>query len=107
MDFDKILSQRGRQAAAINPEVGERILAAKEKVRSEQQAKAKPKQTRNRAKDAESKRSTWKLKGLYLRPETAKRLRSYVNRLQEDDQKIDASDVVDQALAAFLDKKKA
>lgn len=50
-----------------------------------------------------SKRMTWKLKGLYLRPETADRLRSYVNRLQEDDKKIDASDVVDQALTAFLE----
>lgn len=103
MDFDKILSQRGRQAAAISAEAGERVISAAEKT----QPQAKPKQTRNRAKDAESKRSTWKLKGLYLRPETANRLRAYVNRQQEADKKIDASDVVDQALAAFLDKKKA
>jgi hypothetical protein len=52
-----------------------------------------------------SKRSDWKLKGFYLRPETARRLRSYVNRLQEDNQKIDASDVVDQALAVLLQAK--
>ena len=103
MDFDKLISQRAKKVAAINPEAGERIVKAVESAKPE----PKPKQTRNRAKDPESKRSTWKLKGLYLRPETAKRLRSYVNRLQEDDQKIDASDVVDQALAAFLDKKKA
>jgi hypothetical protein len=49
-----------------------------------------------------SKRITWKLKGFYLRPETADRLRAYVNRLQEDGEKIDASDVVDQAIDAFL-----
>jgi len=104
MDFDKLISQRAKKAAALNPEAGERILAAKEKVVAEVQAEKK---TRNRPKDPESKKSSWKLKGFYLRPETAKRLRSYVNRLQEDEQKIDASDVVDQALAAFLDKKKA
>lgn len=53
-------------------------------------------------KTTESKSSSWKLKGFFLRPETAKRLRAYVNRQQEADQKIDASDIVDHLLSTYL-----
>ena len=104
MDFDKLISQRAKKAAALSPEAGERILAAKEKIIAEVEAEKK---TRNRPKDPESKKSSWKLKGFYLRPETAKRLKAYVNRQQEDDQKIDASDVVEQALSQYLDSLNA
>ena len=38
MDFDKLISQRAKKAAALNPEAGERMLAAKEKVVAEVQA---------------------------------------------------------------------
>jgi hypothetical protein len=52
-----------------------------------------------------SKRSTWKMRAWYVRPETASRLRAYVNRQQETGSSIDASDVVDQAIAAWLDQQ--
>ncbi len=60
-------------------------------------AKAKPATT--------SKRSTWKMRAWYVQPETASRLRAYVNRQQETGSSIDASDVVDQAIAAWLDQQ--
>ena len=62
-------------------------------------AKAKPATT--------SKRSTWKMRAWYVQPETASRLRAYVNRQQEAGSSIDASDVVDQALTAWLDQQGA
>ena len=62
-------------------------------------AKAKPATT--------SKRSSWKMRAWYVRPETASRLRAYVNRQQETGSDIDASDVVDQALTAWLDQQGA
>jgi hypothetical protein len=62
-------------------------------------AKAKPATT--------SKRSTWKMRAWYVQPETASRLRAYVNRQQETGSSIDASDVVDQAIAAWLDQHAA
>jgi len=58
-------------------------------------AKAKPATT--------SKSSTWKMRAWYVQPETASRLRAYVNRQQESGTNIDASEVVDQAIAAWLD----
>lgn len=60
-------------------------------------AKAKP--------AANSKRSTWKMRAWYVQPETASRLRAYVNRQQETGASVDASDVVDQALTAWLDQQ--
>lgn len=60
-------------------------------------AKAKPATT--------SKRSTWKMRAWYVQPATASRLRAYVNRQQETGSSIDASDVVDQAIAAWLDQQ--
>lgn len=53
---------------------------------------------------AGSKRSTWKMRAWYVQPETASRLRAYVNRQQETGSTIDASEVVDQAIAAWLDQ---
>ena len=52
-----------------------------------------------------SKRSSWKMRAWYVRPETASRLRAYVNRQQETGSSIDASDVVDRALTAWLDQQ--
>jgi hypothetical protein len=60
-------------------------------------AKAKPATT--------SKRGSWKMRAWYVQPETASRLRAYVNRQQETGSSIDASDVVDQAIAAWLDQQ--
>ena len=54
-----------------------------------------------------SKRSTWKMRAWYVQPETASRLRAYVNRQQESGTSIDASEVVDQAIAAWLDQHAA
>lgn len=62
---------------------------------------------RTRQPAAASKRSTWKMRAWYVQPETASRLRAYVNRQQETGSGIDASDVVDQAIAAWLDQQGA
>ena len=51
---------------------------------------------------ATSKRDSWVNRAWYVQPETANRLKSYVNRQQENGTNIDASDVVNEALAAFL-----
>jgi hypothetical protein len=59
---------------------------------------------RSRRPAAASKRTSWKMRAWYVRPETAKRLAAYVNRQQEAGAKLDASDVVDQAISAWLDK---
>lgn len=62
---------------------------------------AKPKPT------GTSKRSSWKMRAWFVRPDTASRLRAYVNRQQEAGETIDASDVVDEAITAWLDEKGA
>lgn len=62
---------------------------------------AKPKPT------STSKRSSWKMRAWFVRPDTASRLRAYVNRQQEAGEAIDASDVVDEAITAWLDEKGA
>jgi len=49
-----------------------------------------------------SKRDSWVNRAWYVHPETANRLKSYVNRQQEKGASIDASDVVNEALLAFL-----
>ena len=54
-----------------------------------------------------SKRSSWKMRAWFVRPDTASRLRAYVNRQQEAGEAIDASDVVDEAITAWLDEKGA
>lgn len=85
--FGQLLEQRqAKQAAAEQPAPAPAALA-----------KAKPATT--------SKRSTWKMRAWYVQPETASRLRAYVNRQQETGSSIDASDVVDQAIAAWLDQQ--
>jgi hypothetical protein len=45
------------------------------------------------------------MRAWYVKPETARRLTAYVNRQQEAGVTLDASDVVDQAIAAWLDQK--
>lgn len=60
---------------------------------------------RNRQQVEGSKRSTWKMRAWYVQPETANRLRAYVNRQQETGSSIDASEVVDQAIASWLDQQ--
>ena len=47
------------------------------------------------------------MRAWYVQPETASRLRAYVNRQQEGGTSIDASEVVDQAIAAWLDQHAA
>jgi hypothetical protein len=86
MDFEKLLAQREAKQAAIE-----------QPAPAEAPAKAKPATT--------SKRSTWKMRAWYVQPETASRLRAYVNRQQETGSSIDASEVVDQALTAWLDQQ--
>jgi hypothetical protein len=85
MDFEKLLAQREAKQAAV------------EQPAPAAPAKAKPATT--------SKRSTWKMRAWYVQPETASRLRAYVNRQQESGTSIDASEVVDQALTAWLDQQ--
>jgi hypothetical protein len=84
MDFEKLLAQREAKQAAI-----------------EQPAPARG----ARQAATTSKRSTWKMRAWYVQPETASRLRAYVNRQQESGTSIDASEVVDQAIAAWLDQQ--
>lgn len=62
---------------------------------------------RSRRPAAASKRTSWKMRAWYVKPETAKRLAAYVNRQQESGAKLDASDVVDQAIAEFLGQQGA
>ncbi|CAK6694058.1 MAG: hypothetical protein NWQ25_00340 [Prochlorococcaceae cyanobacterium MAG_34] len=45
------------------------------------------------------------MRAWYVQPETASRLRAYVNRQQESGTSLDASEVVDQAIAAWLDQQ--
>jgi hypothetical protein len=68
-------------------------------------APAEPSKPSTARRSSASKRSTWKMRAWYVRPETASRLRAYVNRQQETGSSIDASDVVDQAIAAWLDQQ--
>lgn len=51
---------------------------------------------------AVSKRTNWTMRAWYVQPTTAERLKSYVNRRQENGETIDASDVVEQALQQWL-----
>ena len=88
MDFEKLLAQREAKQAAI-----------------EQPAPAPAPARGTRQAAATSKRSTWKMRAWYVQPETASRLRAYVNRQQETGSSIDASEVVDQALTAWLDQQ--
>ena len=68
-------------------------------------APAEPPKPSTARRRSASKRSTWKMRAWYVRPETASRLRAYVNRQQETGSSIDASDVVDQAIGAWLDQQ--
>ena len=70
-------------------------------------APAEPPKSSTARRIATSKRSTWKMRAWYVQPETASRLRAYVNRQQENGTSIDASEVVDQAIAAWLDQQGA
>jgi hypothetical protein len=83
MDFERIQSQRKAKERAI-----EEI----------------PSKPRNREPVAGSKRREWVQRAWYVRPETATRLRAYVNRQQEKGADTDASAVVDAALSAWLDR---
>ena len=96
MDFDKLISQRAKKVAAINPEAGERILAAVEQAKPEQ----------NKSRKQEGKRANgWKLRSWFVRPEVANKLKAYVNRQQEVGEEIDASDVVNAAIEDWLSRK--
>jgi len=57
---------------------------------------------RSRKPATASKRTSWKMRAWYVKPETASRLTAYVNRQQEAGAVIDASDVVDQAITEWL-----
>lgn len=60
---------------------------------------------RSRKSTAVSKRTSWKMRAWYVKPETANLLTVYVNRQQEAGSTIDASDVVDQAIVEFLKQR--
>jgi maltodextrin utilization protein YvdJ len=61
---------------------------------------------RGRPPKADSKSKNRIFRGWLITPETAKKLKIYVNRCQENDIKIDASDVVEAALSAWLEVNK-
>jgi len=61
---------------------------------------------RGRKPSSDSKRQGWIARTYYLRPETAVRLKRYVLQQQiEGGAVVDGSEVVDAALAAWLDKQ--
>jgi len=70
-------------------------------------AAAAPASTRRgRKPSSDSKRQGWIARTYYLRPETAVRLKRYVLQAQiEGGAVVDGSEVVDAALAAWLDRQ--
>lgn len=52
-----------------------------------------------------SKRSDWITRAWYVAPDTAKGLKAYVNRAQEAGQKLDASEVVNEAVRRWLEAR--
>jgi hypothetical protein len=92
LDSDKMLGQLLAQREAKQAATEQPAPAA-----PAAPAKAKPATT--------SKRGSWMMRAWYVQPETASRLRAYVNRQQESGSSIDASEVVDQAIAAWLDQQ--
>jgi hypothetical protein len=88
--FDKLLEQREAKAAAA---------AAPATPPTD------PPPTRKRRQVADSKRANWLMRAWYVQPDTASRLRAYVNRQQEAGEVIDASEIVDTALRAWLQRK--
>jgi hypothetical protein len=87
MDFRKLEQQRAARQAAVEPPA------------------ATPRASRQRRQLADSKRSSWLMRAWYVQPETARQLRAYVNRQQDAGDKVDASDVVDQAIRAWLEQQ--
>jgi len=88
MDFKKLQQQRdAMQAAAV-----------------EVPAPA-PRASRQRRQVQDSKRANWLMRAWYVQPETARQLRAYVNRQQDAGGKVDASDVVDQAIRSWLEQQ--
>jgi hypothetical protein len=92
---DQILAQRAAKAEAVELR-SQAISPASE---------PKPKATRKRRQVADSKRANWLMRAWYVQPDTASRLRAYVNRQQEAGETIDASEIVDTALRAWLQRK--
>jgi hypothetical protein len=101
MKYDALEEQLKRQQG-LTTLFGEKAVAAAEPA---PEPSAEPPARRNRKQVDGSKRSSWKMRAWYVQPETASRLRAYVNRQQEAGSSIDASDVVDQAIAAWLDQQ--
>lgn len=101
MKLDKLTNQLDQRQQGLAAVFGDQAAAAATPAPVETPAPAR----RNRKQVDGSKRSTWKMRAWYVQPETASRLRAYVNRQQEAGSSIDASDVVDQAIAAWLDQQ--
>jgi len=106
MKLDKLTNQLDERQQGLAAVFG-KAPAASEEAPAKAPSAGNTKATRNRQQVAGSKRSSWKMRAWFVQPETASRLRAYVNRQQEAGQTIDASDVVDQAIAAWLSKKGA
>ncbi len=60
---------------------------------------------RTRSQKEGSKSSSWKMRAWYVQPSPARRLRAYVNRQQETGAGINISEVVDQAITAWLSQQ--
>lgn len=101
MKLDKLTDQLDQRQQGLVAVFGEKAAEA------ETPAPAPAPARRNRKQVDGSKRSSWKMRAWYVQPETASRLRAYVNRQQEAGSAVDASDVVDQAIAAWLDQQGA
>lgn len=104
MKLDKLTSQLEGRQQGLDAVFG--VSSVEPSLRLQEPAVEAPAK-RARSQKEGSKRSSWKMRAWYVQPSTASRLRAYVNRQQENGTSIDASEVVDQAIAAWLDQQGA
>lgn len=103
MKLDKLTSQLEGRQQGLDAVFGAPSVETSPQPEPPAEAPAK----RARSQKEGSKRSSWKMRAWYVQPSTASRLRAYVNRQQENGTSIDASEVVDQAIAAWLSQQGA
>jgi hypothetical protein len=106
---EQLNAQRAAKAAAIEqapPPAPAATPAPAPPVAAAPAAAAPVSTRRGRKPSTDSKRQGWIARTYYLRPETAVRLKRYVLQAQiEGGAVVDGSEVVDAALAAWLDRQ--
>jgi hypothetical protein len=102
---EQLNAQRAAKAAAIDQAPPPAPPAPAPPVAAAPAAAAPVSTRRGRKPSSDSKRQGWIARTYYLRPETAVRLKRYVLQQQiEGGAVVDGSEVVDAALAAWLDR---